>query len=34
MVLVNGCVEEIPLETESIESILIRESTINNENKQ
>lgn len=34
MVLVSGCVEEIPLETESFESILIIEATITNENKQ
>lgn len=34
MVLVTGCVEEIPLETESFESILIIEATITNENKQ
>lgn len=32
--MVTGCVEEIPLETESFESILIIEATITNENKQ
>ena len=34
MVLVTGCVEEIPLETERVESILIIEDTITNEIKQ
>lgn len=34
MILVTSCVEEIPLETESFESVLIVEATITNQDKQ
>jgi len=34
LMIMSSCVEEIPLETESFESILIVEATITNENKQ